>query len=684
MANARVVTSLILALSVTVAAAQEGSGTFDDTTFDYQDVFDVEYVSDPQVAPDGNAVVYQRMHSDVMKDRRRAHLWHINADGSAHRPLTGRSDNESSPRWSPDGSRIAFISPARDGAEIWLHWMGEGRSAAITQLPRSPSQLQWSPDGEWLAFVMQVPASPEPLFRMPSAPEGADWAEPARVVQQTVYQADGVGDLKPGFQQLFVVPADGGSPRQLTRGEHGGINGFSWQEDADALIFSSNRNDNWDLQPQESDLFQVTISDRVVTRLLERPGPDNGPTLSPDGRYLAWLGFVDQQKSWHSNDIYLREMPDGEVRNLTGSLDRSAGNLIWADDSRHLHFTYHNEGDIHLARVDFDGDVQVVAEDLGSAGFGRPYAGGDYSAADGVIAYTANRDARPAELAVKRGRSEARIVTDLNRDLLSHTNLAELEEFWFESSADGRRIQGWVAKPPGFDPDQQYPLILEIHGGPHTTYGPHFSEEIQLFASQGYVVLYTNPRGSTSYGEEFAQLIDKAYPSQDYDDLMSGVDAVLERGYVDPDRLYVTGGSGGGVLTAWIIGKTDRFRAAVVAKPVIDWASFVLTADFYPFFTRNWFTAPPWEDYQQYWERSPLSLVGNVSTPTMLLTGEEDRRTPISQSEEYYQALRLRGVEAVMVRIPGAFHGIAARPSQLISKAGHILAWFDRHGGSSE
>jgi dipeptidyl aminopeptidase/acylaminoacyl peptidase len=272
-----------------------------------------------------------------------------------------------------------------------------------------------------------------------------------------------------------------------------------------------------------------------------------------------------------------------------------------------------------------------------------------------------------------------RVLTDLNNDLMGQREMARVERMTWASSHDGLEVEGWVMKPPGFDPKKNYPMILEIHGGPHSAYGPNYSTEAQLYAAAGYVVFYTNPRGSTSYGEKFANTIDLAYPGYDYDDLMSGVDALLEGGYVDANQLYVTGGSGGGVLTAWIVGKTDRFRAAVVAKPVINWASFVLTADLNYYFATTWFDAPPWEDYESYWKRSPLSLVGNVSTPTMLLTGEADYRTPMSETEQYYQALKHRGVDTLMVRIPGASHSIYARPSNLIAKVNNILAWFERY-----
>jgi acylaminoacyl-peptidase len=259
--------------------------------------------------------------------------------------------------------------------------------------------------------------------------------------------------------------------------------------------------------------------------------------------------------------------------------------------------------------------------------------------------------------------------------------MARVEHVTWRSSHDEREIEGWVAYPPDYEAGRRYPLILEIHGGPYAAYGPNFAPEIQRFAAEGFVVLYANPRGSTSYGADFAQEIQSAYPGNDYDDLMSGVDALIESGVADPEQLYVTGGSGGGVLSAWIVGRTDRFRAAVVVKPVINWLSFVLTSDLYPFFRMAWFTEDPWVDPEQYWERSPLSLVGNVVTPTAVMTGESDHRTPISESEQYYQALKLRKVDTALIRVPGAPHFIARRPSHMIAKTDNIVAWFRRYAG---
>jgi dipeptidyl aminopeptidase/acylaminoacyl peptidase len=327
----------------------------------------------------------------------------------------------------------------------------------------------------------------------------------------------------------------------------------------------------------------------------------------------------------------------------------------------------------------------VLAADLGGSDITRPYSGGTFSIASAVrgsdprFAYTRGAPDRPAQLATGTSPRDTAVLAVQSDAPLGRRTLGALEEISFDSSVDHRRIQGWLVKPPGFDPAKKYPLVLEIHGGPFASYGPSFAAEIQLYAAAGYVVLYLNPRGSTGYGEEFADLIHHDYPDNDYGDLLSGVDAVIGRGFIDTRRLFVTGGSGGGVLTAWIVGHTDRFRAAVVVKPVINWTSFVLTADMTNYFYRYWFGGYPWDDLQPYWKRSPLAFVGNVSTPTMLMTGEADYRTPSSEAEQFYQALKLRKIDTALVRVPNASHDISARPSLLIGKVAYVLAWFQSH-----
>jgi dipeptidyl aminopeptidase/acylaminoacyl peptidase len=651
------------------------------------DVFQLEHCVDPRISPDGEQVVYVRRSMNVMTDRPSQRLWIVGTEpGSEPRPLTRGEVSEQSPRWSPDGSRLAYVSSEAGSSQIHVRWMDSGDSARLTQLTQAPGSLSWSPDGNWLAFTLFVPMPPEPMVSMPDKPEGAEWAEPAVVIEKLHYRSDGAGYLEPGHDHVFVLPADGGTPRQLTHDAHDYGGPLAWTPDAKHLILSANRRPDHELEPVDTELWELSLADGRLTALTEHFGPDEHPAVSPDGAHIAFLSFDDRRQGYQVTKLCVMNRDGSGRRVLTESLDRSVEAPVWAADSSGLLFAYDDHGDTRLAGISLDSQLINIEEHLGGLSLGRPYGGFAFSLAqDGRYAFTITDTDHPSDLAVGGPRTtQSRRITHLNDDLFAFRTPGAVEEFWVESSFDGRPVQGWILTPPGFDPQKRYPLMLEIHGGPFANYGRRFSMECQLFAAAGYVVVYTNPRGSTSYGEEFGNLIHHAYPGHDYDDLMSCVDEVIGRGSIDEQRLYVTGGSGGGVLTAWIVGKTDRFRAAVVAKPVIHWTSFVLTADEYPFFTKYWFSGMPWEVIDEYWARSPLSLVGHVKTPTMLLTGEADHRTPISESEQYYQALKLRGVDTALVRIPGASHGIAARPSQLIAKVAHILAWFERYGGQDE
>ncbi len=649
--------------------------------FQMKDVFELEFASDPQISPDGNFIAYVRNRTDIMKDNIHSSIWLIQTDGSEHLPLGSDEDRTSSPRWSPDGKRLAYLSSTKDGTEIFVSWMETGRTARLTFLPKSPRSLSWSPDGNWLAFSMFVPAKSSPYVSLPEKPEGAEWAPSAKYIDELSYRSDGGGYTQPGYSHIFLIPQDGGTPRQLTSGEfdHGG--NISWTADSKSIVFSANRREDADFQPLNSELYMLTIADTSVSQLTDRNGPDAGPVVSPDGKMIAYTGFDDEYQGYQLSKLYVLDIDKGTSRLLTEELDRGVNSPVWDKDNQSIYFSYSDEGNTKLAKVDLKGNIVDLTNNVGGTSLGRPYSSGSFSVSDnGKMAFTYTRPSHPADLAISMGEGgKSETLTHLNEDLFSQRMLGEVEEIWFESSFDQRNIQGWIVKPPQFDPSQKYPLILEIHGGPFANYGDRFSAEMQLYAAAGYVVLYINPRGSTSYGQEFGNLIHHNYPSEDYDDLISGVDAVIDQGYVDEHRLFVTGGSGGGVLSSWIVGKTDRFSAAVVAKPVINWLSWALQADGYNFYYKYWFPGLPWEHVDHYWKRSPLSLVGNVTTPTMLLTGEQDYRTPISESEQYYQALKLRKVDCAMVRIPEASHGIAARPSHLLAKVAHVLKWFETH-----
>ncbi|MCR9227413.1 MAG: S9 family peptidase [Flavobacteriaceae bacterium] len=643
------------------------------------DIFNMEYVSDPQISPDGSKIIYVRNFKDVMTDRNLSNLWIINYDGSNNRPLTTGNHNDFSPKWSHDGKKIVFKSNmADDKMKLYLMWLDTKETMALTNTPQSPGSVSWSHDDNFLAFNMFVPQANKSIIKMPGKPEGAKWNDPPKYIDKMNYRGDGSGYYKGGNSQLFILPISGGTPKQLTFSEfdHGGP---IWEKDGNHLFFSANFHKDEEFEPADSEIYSINVNTGNTTALTERYGPDSHPVLSPDGSKIAYLGYDDRLQGYQVTRLYVMDTDGSDSQLISGDFDRDVEDMAWNSKGNGLYFSYTDQGMGKLGTMSLSGKVDEITDGLGGLSLGRPYNGASFSAStNNKFAYTMGDTSHPSDLAAADTKNTKRL-TNVNQDLFSFKKLGKVEEMWWESSYDQRKIQGWVVTPPDFDPSKKYPMILEIHGGPFTSYGAVYSAEIQAYAAEGYVVLYTNPRGSTSYGEEFGNLIHHDYPNHDYEDLMSGVDALLEKGYVDQDNLYVTGGSGGGVLTAWIVGKTDRFKAAVVAKPVINWTSFVLYADGVQFFSKYWFGKTPWEDPENYIRRSPLTYVGNVTTPTMLLTGEEDYRTPIAESEQFYAALKLENVETAMVRIPGAGHGIANKPSNLIAKIAAVLAWFDKY-----
>ena len=651
----------------------------------FMDVFNLELVSDPRVSPDGKSVAYVRQFSDVMTDRFYSNVWIVGTDGSGNRPLTTGNVHDNTPRWSPDGTRLAWISDREGSPQVTLRWMDSGQTATLTSLTEPPSGLEWSPDGTRLAFAKRVPEPALVVGQMPSAPPGAEWAPPAKYTDDLVFRFNGVGEIPPGATHLFVIPAEGGTARQVTHGDKSfatgfwGPGAFTWDADGKSLLVSANLRDDRDMEMMDTEIYRVAVADGAATALTHRKGPDDVPAVSPDGRWIAYLGFDDRYQGYQNTLLWVMRPDGAEAHSISDALDRDVDGIRWAPDSRGVYGTFVDEGDPKLALFTLDGRHEVVAEGLGSGRSSYAGAGSFSVASDGTLAFTVTDPHRPGDVAIARRGGQTRVLTQVNEDLLGSKRLGSVEELWWESSKDGRRIQGWIVKPPDFDASKKYPLVLEIHGGPFAAYGDGFDVEKQMMAAEGFVVLYANPRGSTSYGEEFGNLIHHAYPGDDFYDLDSGVDAVVAKGYIDDSNLFVTGGSGGGVLTAWMVGHTTRFNAALAFYPVINWYSFTLTADMAPVSARYWFPGMPWDNVEHYESRSLLSVVKNVKTPTLIMTGEEDYRTPMSESEQYYKALKMLGVETVLVRVPGEPHGIWARPSHGISKMTTLEGWFDQH-----
>ena len=664
---------LLLFFSTALLSAQSDSSRFEPL-----DVFKIEYASSPKINPQGDKVVYLRNRMDIMKDRKISQLWLLNLQDQSHQKLSPFNDRESAGIWSPNGDRLVFTKSTPEGSEIYIYWVSSQRFAQLSQLPASPANISWTPDGENLVFSMKLESSNPKLVSPPKAPKGAKWAKAPRVTDRLKHEADGSGYIQPGYHHYFILPAEGGSPRQLTFGQKNHRSPITWSPDGNSFFFSGNLNEDWEYDFRNSEIYSYHLQTGKTIELTNRKGPDFSPVVSPDGQHIAYLGYDDKVQTYQINRLYIMDLDGGNKKEITLDLDRSLSQIHWSADSRHLFAKYDDKGEGKIAKISLKGKYQEIANQVGGTSIGRPYGGGSYSIAkNDQIAFTHCSTKRPADVALVGQGDKPQRLTDLNKDFLPYRTLGEVEEINYPSSFDNRNIQAWAIYPPFYNPKKKYPLIVEIHGGPITNYGSRFSAELQLMASKDYIVLYVNPRGSTGYGEEFGNLLFNNYPGEDYDDIMDGVDYLLKKGQVDESRLFVTGGSAGGTMTAWIIGKNDRFKGAAVVKPVMNWISKTLVADNYYAYAHYRYKGQPWENLEDYWKFSPISLVEKINTPTMVMVGSSDLRTPLSEAIQLYHALKIRKVETVLVEIPRAYHNIAARPSQLITKINHILAWFE-------
>jgi dipeptidyl aminopeptidase/acylaminoacyl peptidase len=664
---ARVAFSVVALCAVPALPAQQKPAN----RLTLEQYLDWEEVQTPQLSPDGSHIIFGRRWVDKMNDRWETSIWMMNVDGSHARVLVQGSDV----RWSPDGKRVAYIAKGEpSGSQIWVRWMdAEGATSQISHLTEAPANLEWAPDGKSIAFTMNVPVVSNWRIAMPAPPKGAKWTEAPKVVTKLDFRSDRIGFTDEGVRHIFVIPADGGTPRQVTNGDwnHGGP---SYSADGKWLAFSSNRIEDAEHAFRESEVYAANVETGEIKQLTHHPGTDTGPSFSPDGKYIAYMSADSTDHSASAESKLTLMNPDGTGRRvLTASLDRPIQGIIWATDGSGVYFNVDSEGSKNLYFATITGQVRQITtgkhvltvSDVGANGIAVGVRSTPVKSND-VVTFAVPKTGTASSFAQ---------VTAVNDDVLGGKELAQTEEVWY-TSKDGLKIQGWIVKPPDFDPKKKYPLILDIHGGPQAMYNVAFSFPRQNHAANGYVVLYTNPRGSTGYGIKFTNEIKNAYPGKDFDDLMAGVDTVIGRGYIDTKNLFVYGCSGGGVLTAWVVGHTDRFTAAASLCPVIDWISFVGQTDGSGWY-RN-FEKPFWEDPSEYLRRSPIMYVGHVKTPTMLMTGILDLRTPMPQSEEFYRALKLRGIPTALIRFNNEFHGTSSTPSNFLRTQLYLHSWFDK------
>ncbi len=656
---------LILSPSITLAQ-QKSPKLLDIDTF-----MEMETVGDPEISPDGENIIFTRTWVDKVNDRSNSNLWIVDVEGKKARELTPGNWRDSSPVWSPDGKKVAFISDRDGTSQVHVIWLDTREVAQLTHVESAPASITWSPDGRSLAFTMFIPDE-KPLLsvELPRRPKGAKWAEPAVIIDRLSWRTDGRGPLPKGNSHVFTLDAElGGTPRQVTSGSFS-HNSPAWSADGQKIYFSAIRKPDAEYLRDDSEIYAVDLKTLEITALTDRKGPDQGPRVSPDGKWIAYTGYDDQNLNSTLSSLYLMDPAGGGKKLLAGGLPDSPRELIWASDGSGVYYLMAEKGESNLYFVSSAGKIRKVTE-------GTHYFSGISLSGAGQAAAVVSKYHQPGYLATFNLLKPAAVKTlvDVNRDVLDGIQLGDVEELWWKSP-DGLDIQGWLIKPAEFDPAKKYPLLLYIHGGPWSMYNVGFNWDWQNFAARGYAVLYCNPRGSTGYGQAFVDGINFAYPGKDYDDLMAGVDVAIAKGFVDKDNLFVCGGSGGGVLTAWIVGHTNRFRAAVSMRPVIDWLSFAGTTDFAWWY--RIFHKYPWEDPLEYMARSPLNYVANVTTPTMVMTGEADLRTPISQSEEYYRALKTLKKETLLVRMPEEYHGWR-RPSHRLLQQQYLMAWFEKY-----
>jgi dipeptidyl aminopeptidase/acylaminoacyl peptidase len=645
-----------------------------------QDAFRLEAAADPQIRPQGDLVAYVRRTPDIMSDKVGTSIWLVDTSTGVQKSFAAGSGSYNQPHWSPDGKKLAYISITAGGrSEIDVAASDGSDKVRITGPDQSPSTMVWSPDSTRIAYVVLVPDQGETFGHLPPKPAGAQWAPAIETSTTELYRLDSMGYSPPSVSQVFMVTADGGPPRQLTTDAQMTFGPLTWSPDGKQIAFSSHSALPWTRDIHASDVVTVDVQSGATHVLTTRNGPHENPLFSADGKWIAYLSFDERGRGYENRELYIMRTDGSGSHSLTKSLDRSIEAFQWDRDSRSLLISYTDQGKTRVSRLSVGGNLTTTPLYLGSSDWLTPNNSGEFSASDkGTIAYTAGDYQTPSNIWYY-DMKDTHSLTRLNVDLLQHRRLASVQPLPVTIS-DGEHVQAWLMTPPDIDRSKKFPLILEIHGGPQGSYGTDFAFEYQRFAAAGYAVVYSNPRGSTSFGSAFANSTEKNFPGVDYDDLMAVIDAAIETGEIDEHQLFVTGASGGGLMTGWIVGKTQRFRAAVMQKPVTNWVTAALVSDQAAFVTKYWFSKPPWEDMQSYWARSPISLVGNIKTPTMLIVGSEDYRTPPEESEQFFTALRLRGIPTALLRIPGVGHqSMNSRPSQMIGRIEAIISWFDRY-----
>jgi len=653
-------------------------------TFQPLQVFELSWASNPEISPDGTLVAYSRNWMDIHTDTRAHSLWIVHRKGGQGGLLLIRPGNYGQAQWSGDSRHLLFIGgPAGQVAQVWVWNRDTGTVRQVTRERNGVADARWSPGARRIAFLEYAPHESIPhWFSQPRRPAGSTWAPSARLVVDAHFHMDASfspdgSNHAPTKRNVYVVSVTGGHVQRLTNQPYDDQQ-IAWSADGRKIYFCADRSGRPTF-PRGSQIYEVPANGGAVTPVVTQFPLAEAPTPSPDGRYLAYSAVTDLGKAADISSLYVSDPNGANTRELAVSLDRTVAQFRWSADGRSIYVEYPDHGQFKIGETNLEGQWRTIAAHLGPSDIARPQPKNPtFSvASDGTVAYIHSDWEDPGDLETVHGKRRDRL-TALNRRLVENTGLAAVSELSFSSEYDGLPIQAWLYVPNGATP-KRMPLILYLHGGPEGTFfGDFFGAEPQIYASAGYLVLAVNYRGSGGYGSKVENLASQEYPGHSYDDVMSAVDYAISRGWADPDNLFATGGSAGGLMTAWIVGHTQRFRAAAVQKPVTDWLSWAGTVDD-PELYRPFFRQSPWQNPIAYLHDSPILYVGEVTTPTLLVAGEADLRTPVGQSEEFFEALKRRGVDTALVLLPGAYHEYSRRPSQLIEGAMAVRGWFDAH-----
>lgn len=653
------------------------------------DIYAITLLSDARFSPGGDRVAYVQTILDRESDDYQSSIAIVPTSSGEPRRFTVCGAKDTAPRWSPSGDRLAFLSNRSGSNQIWTIPSDGGEASQLTDLPEEVTGFTWSPDGSTIAFVSKAVSS-QAEQQSPAA-EGREESDVVHITKIR-FRADGT----PGFldqkpTHIWCIPSNGGSSWQVTSGDFSDSQP-AFSPDGRELAFVSNRTADRDFNCA-SEIWAVSVQGGQPRTIA---GGDDAyfwhPVWSPDGSLIAFSGH-SQAATGHATNFCAWLAPasgDGEPRNLTAALDRTVGDfalgdtsvdadrgLVWSPDGSMLYFQVSDAGNVHLYRIPVAGGEaeQVVGGARRVLNFSL--------SGDGRVAFVVSDPLNPGDVAVcAPDGSDERRLTAVNAEFLNAVVLSTPEEFRIASPAgDQREIHGWIMKPVDFHEGQHYPMVLEIHGGPHALYSNAYFHEFQLLAARGYVVVYTNPPGSQGYGESFAKSTRAAWGEKDMPDVMAAVDHVIAQGYVDPRRLGVTGGSYGGYLTNWIIGHSDRFRAAVTQRCVTNLASMYGTSDIGFTFGEYEFGGTPWDAPEQFARLSPITYVREIRTPLLIIHSEQDYRCPVEQAEQLYVALKRLRREVEFVRFPNESHGLSrsGKPAHRVERLERIIAWFDRY-----